>query len=851
MGGKARSKPLSVTALIALTALGALLVLALGLLTLVAVALAEEPVDRAADVVALGIVLAGLGTAQGGVAVALAHRRNGARVILTVVLSFGLVSAAYDGLSHQERDATLTVTVLAVNVLLLFLAWTGPTRAWFQTERDRRIGRSVSRTTRSLWRRAAEVMAQVGVLGLTVWITPGVSADAWYAVVLAVIAVAVVTWALQPFTLFVAGRFGWGGALSMALFAQAITLGLALWLSPGIMVATVWWALVASWVFAILTAVLSWAFSVGTDDYLLVHASRMALDPEARPDDGQRGVVFIQLDGVPAPLLEAEMRAGNLPTISRWIRSGSHTWTGWTARVPSTTPVSQAGILHGSNENIPAFRWWDRELGRLLVANRPADAAVIEARVSTGRGLLADDGVSISNLFSGDAPRSYLTMSASGGASAALGDSTSYSTFFAHPAGFSRALVLTLGEMVKELVQARRQERRDVQPRVHRGGAYVLLRGVTNVMLRDLNLSLVVEQMTRGAKSIYVDFVDYDEIAHHAGVTRPESLASLYGLDGVVGTLERFAASGIAARDYDIVLVSDHGQSQGSTFLQRAGMSLEDFVAAHTGGRAIEMDRDREGAGAPAALLVSELAGEGSRSARAAQRAITRSDQREDAREGAARAGSGVPRHGGPARVGFAREPVPTAERADLDDHGPSLAVVGSGNLGGIWFTDQDHGLELTELEERHPGLVDALAFHPLIGFAVVRTADGPVAIGAHGSRELHTGVVTGADPLAGYPEQTASDFARAAAFPDAPDIYVNSVYDPVLDEVAAFEELVGCHGGVGGWQTQPLLVYPATWRIGRDLVDAHGRLHGAEAVHRQLVRWLEEQGHRQGAPDA
>ena len=62
---------------------------------------------------------------------------------------------------------------------------------------------------------------------------------------------------------------------------------------------------------------------------------------------------------------------------------------------------------------------------------------------------------------------------------------------------------------------------------------YVALRAVTNVFLRDLNVALVVEAMMRGAKSIYVDFVDYDEIAHHAGVTRAESLAALYGLDDV------------------------------------------------------------------------------------------------------------------------------------------------------------------------------------------------------------------------------------------------------------------------------------------------------------------------------
>ncbi|MFV0285719.1 MAG: alkaline phosphatase family protein, partial [Demequina sp.] len=626
-------------------------------------------------------------------------------------------------------------------------------------------------------------------------------------------AVALVSWALQPLLTGIAARFGWLGALATALLGYFAILGVALWVAPGIVVASPGWAFVASWIFAALMAAVTWAFSLGTDEYLLTHVARQALsDAPAASSDGARGVIMVQLDGVPAPLLQAELRAGNLPTLSRWIRGGTHTWTEWTARVPSTTPVSQAGILHGSNEDIPAFRWWDRDLGRMLVANKPTDAAVIESRISDGRGLLADEGVSISNLFTGDAATVHLTMSAVAGGASALGSSRPYAAFFSHPAGFARALVMTVGEMLKEVAQGRSQERRGIEPRVARHGSYIALRGVTNVMLRDLNTALVVESMVRGAKAVYVDYVDYDEIAHHAGVTRPESLASLYGLDRVLGTLERVAASGIAAREYDIVAVSDHGQSQGATFAQREGRSLEEFIAERTGGRAVVTAHDREGAGAPAALLVRELAAQGARSAQVAARALDR--------EATADAGAG-----------------PRSETP--------IAVVGSGNLGGVWFTAVDHQMTLAEVEEAHPGLVADLVGHPAVGFAVLRTSGGAVAIGAAGTRHLSTGEVAGEDPLAGYPDHTAADFARASAFPHAPDIYLNSTYDPVLDEVAAFEELVGCHGGVGGWQTRPLLVHPAGWRVDPALVGPSGLLYGADAVHRQLVAWLEALGHR------
>ena len=124
-------------------------------------------------------------------------------------------------------------------------------------------------------------------------------------------------------------------------------------------------------------------------------------------------------------------------------------------------------------------------------------------------------------------------------------------------------------------------------------------------------------------------------------------------------------------------------------------------------------------------------------------------------------------------------------------------------------------------------------------------TSEGPSAIGRDGTRLLKNGTVTGTDPLLGYGPDAAADFLRAAEFENAPDIYLNSVYDPVLDEVAAFEELVGCHGGVGGWQTRPILVHPADWSSTTTCSTTMVVSLGADTVHHQMVRWLERLGHR------
>src|SRR5947209_2973569 len=130
--------------------------------------------------------------------------------------------------------------------------------------------------------------------------------------------------------------------------------------------------------------------------------------------------------------------------------------------------------------------------------------------------------------------------------------------------------------MMKEVYQGYRQRSRAIEPRIDRLSSYVALRGVTNVLLRDLNVRLLAEQMLAGTPVMYCDFTDYDEVAHHAGPTRPESVASLAGVDQALAVLERIAAA--APRRYEFVVLSDHGQSQGATFLQRYGEPLEAVV---------------------------------------------------------------------------------------------------------------------------------------------------------------------------------------------------------------------------------------------------------------------------------
>ena len=115
-----------------------------------------------------------------------------------------------------------------------------------------------------------------------------------------------------------------------------------------------------------------------------------------------------------------------------------------------------------------------------------------------------------------------------------------------------------------------------MRPRGHRGGSYPFLRAAMCVAVRDLVIFGVLSDMMKGRPAVYATFASYDEVAHHSGLERADTLEALRKLDQQFGRVMR--ACRYAPRPYEIVVLSDHGQTQGATFLQRNGYGLKDLV---------------------------------------------------------------------------------------------------------------------------------------------------------------------------------------------------------------------------------------------------------------------------------
>ena len=172
--------------------------------------------------------------------------------------------------------------------------------------------------------------------------------------------------------------------------------------------------------------------------------------------------------------------------------------------------------------------------------------------------------------------------------------------------------------------------------------------------------------------------------------------------------------------------------------------------------------------------------------------------------------------------------------------------MLGSGNLG-LLYVHSPVRLTLQDLQERWPGLVPGLCAHEGIGFvAGLDSAGVPWVLGEKGTVRLDTGQVTGQDPLEPYGNHAARMLQRAVMMPEAPDLYINSRVSDITLDIAAFEPLVGAHGGLGGWQDRAILLTP---RALADVLPAE-RIEGADRLHTVLVAMLRAVGQRKTLPD-
>jgi uncharacterized membrane protein YvlD (DUF360 family) len=620
-------------------------------------------------------------------------------------------------------------------------------------------------------------------------IVPNVDIPSYWGAVVTALIVAVVNAVVPPVIAAVRLPFALVSAFLLVLIVDAWALLIASDIDErAIQVDSFWWALLTALVAGAVSIALAVLFGTNDDDaYALQVTRRVARRQGGAEHTDVPGLVYLEIDGLALPVLQRAMRDGNAPNMARWVREHAYHLTEWEPDLSSQTGASQAGILLGSNEDIPAFRWVEKETATMMTCSAPADCAEIERRRATGIGLLVDGGASRGNLLSGEADHVILTVSR---IEAEKKANPGYRAFFANGFNVTRSLVLFTWEVILEWTAALRAIRRDVYPRGHRSGIYPLMRAAMCVIVRDLIVYGVLQDMMRGRPAIYATFSSYDEVAHHSGLERADTLEALRKLDQQFGRIDR--ARRYAPRPYEIVVLSDHGQTQGATFKQRNGYGLDDLVQRSLSSGTVSDFSGGDEQHAMVGLAVGEATGTGAKKKR---------------------------------------------PKNDVSDR--QVVVLGSGNLGLVYLMEERRRMTLEEIDERHPQLLPALCEHPHVGWVLVRSSErGPVVLGARGAHYLATGRVEGEDPLAAFSPTAPRHLLRTDGFEHVADLMIGSFYDSELDEGCAFEELICFHGGIGGPQTRPFVLHPASLPLPDE------PLLGAASVHALLSGW---RSHLQG----
>ena len=416
-------------------------------------------------------------------------------------------------------------------------------------------------------------------------ILPGMSIQVpdWGSYLVAAAAVAftlgIVNLLLRPLILLLALPLGVLVTVIIGFFANAFALLIVARLMPALQIDGLLAAFLGGLVLAAVNTVVTGVVGVNDEDSFyngVVErlAKRDTFQGAAEPG---RGLVMLEIDGLSFHHMQKALAEDMLPTLKQMRDEEDYVLTRVDCGLPSQTSACQAGIMFGDNYDIPAFRWYDKDRQKLLVSG--SDAAEINARYATGNGLMRG-GSSINNMLNGDAEKSTLTMATlrSGTSEEQQRRARDIYLLAVNPYFLMRTIVLMLGDAILEVFQYTKARMRDVQPRMdrlHKG--YPLLRAACTVFMRDVAAYLAALDIVRGSPSIYVTWPGYDEVAHHSGPWSSDAFGTLKRYDQVIRHIRRFIRDK-APRPYDLILLSDHGQSFGATFKQRYGVSLKEFI---------------------------------------------------------------------------------------------------------------------------------------------------------------------------------------------------------------------------------------------------------------------------------
>jgi len=644
---------------------------------------------------------------------------------------------------------------------------------------------------------------------LDIWL-PGLSIQSGETAVLAIALIGLLNAVLRPIILYLTITIT---VLTIGLFSFLINVVIVLItikLIPGFVINNGQTAILVVLGVTLINLLVSEILALDENDsYHRLVISRFSQNHIGKKEQNSPGVLFIQIDGLSKTVFERALDQRTMPSLAYLYHQNAYRLEEWFCGLPSQTSSCQMGIIYGKNNDIPAFRWYEKENQKLIVSNHLNDTALIESRYGFGESLLGKNTSSIGNMFSGGAEKSAMTMSQLPTGRQISRRSGLFYNFFLNPYNFIRTFSLLFLEIFREYVQKIVQLIKNHKPRMNRSFIFAVERALAAVFLRELTTHIIIEDMFTGYQTIYATYVGYDVVAHKTGIDSSSTRSVLRSLDK---QFERIInANKLTKRKYSIIFLSDHGQSQGSTFRQVYGISLEDLLKKFVADRysIVDAGSSQEIKGYVNSLLQEALA---------PHRKVNQSARK-------------IYRHLSTGKGTFTYFDLPPRNTVKATD----LIICTSGNMALVYFPITQKRMSFEQLSELFPDLIANIVSHPGIGFVMVTSEEhGTMIIHSHGINYLSKDQFEGSDILPNYPAEVRSQLIKINGFEHSGDLILFSATDAETMESPAFEDLIGHHGGLGGLQTQAMVFFP-------NELKWEGRVYDSTQMHDVLKNWKNE----------
>jgi len=532
-------------------------------------------------------------------------------------------------------------------------------------------------------------------------------------------------------------------------------------------------------------------------------AESMGLE-ESQVNAQKRGFIILQIDGLAYDHLRQAMAKGYAPHMKRLLEKKVLKLARWRCGLPSTTPAVQAGIMFGNNFDIPAFRWYEKESDTSVVCKLPGLLKAMQDRISIGRRGILQGGSSYVNMFDGDARLSLFTLSA-------MHSQRFFENvrgvgflllFLLSPLRVLRVIVLSLWGYLVDL------GKRFVAlfvPGHHRPFSVLspFLQIITNVVFREIQTFACLIDIYRGMPAIYTNYYSYDEVAHHLRVGSADALKALRGIDKQIRQIDRLRTQ-YHKRQYDLYILSDHGLTPSIPFEKAYGRTLGHYITEQLGEGIFTDERggDERPSAAKALFLLEELKGIEARLSERGASLVQATYRFVDKR--------------------LVVDPALSSAEVDEDTSWDlskrgDIVVRNSGSLSHVYFNITPRPMNLSEIALVYPELLNRLVEHEGIGLVVGREEGEVVIVGKDGTLALSPHrpqmggeEVRGQNPLLSLPEPelAASQLRQLASFPHSGDIIIFGAWRDD-GKVVCFENQVASHGGLGGPQDYPFIMYP------------------------------------------